>query len=27
LHVHLAGQDKYRAILFPDNPFPNRRLA
>ncbi len=24
LHLHLAGEGKYRAILFPDNPFPQR---
>ena len=22
IHAHLAGQDDYAAILFPDNPFP-----
>jgi hypothetical protein len=25
LHVHLAEQGKYNAILLPDNPFSNRR--
>ena len=24
LHLHLAERDRYRAILFPDNPFPRR---
>ena len=23
LHLHLAEQGKYQAILFPDNPFPS----
>jgi len=27
LHVHLASQNKYSAILLPDNPFPSRRVA
>jgi len=27
LHVHLAQQGKYSAILLPDNPFPDRRSA
>jgi lantibiotic modifying enzyme len=27
LHVHLAGQGKYRAILLPDNPFADTRHA
>jgi hypothetical protein len=27
LHVHLAEQGKYRAILLPDNPFPDARRA
>jgi hypothetical protein len=27
LHVHLAEQGKYRAILFPGNPFPEARRA
>jgi lantibiotic modifying enzyme len=27
LHVHLAEQGKYNAILLPDNPFANARLA
>ena len=22
VHLHLAGQGRYEAILFPDNPFP-----
>jgi hypothetical protein len=25
LHVHLAEQGKYQAILLPDNPFPASR--
>ena len=24
LHLHLAEQGRYEAILFPDNPFPRR---
>jgi hypothetical protein len=27
LHVHLAEQGRYSAILLPDNPFPNVRRA
>jgi lantibiotic modifying enzyme len=27
LHVHLAQEGKYSAILLPDNPFPDRRNA
>lgn len=27
LHVHLAEQGKYRALLLPDNPFPSTRHA
>lgn len=27
LHVHLAEQGKYNAILLPDNPFANTRRA
>jgi lantibiotic modifying enzyme len=27
LHVHLAEQGKYNAILLPDNPFPNVRQS
>jgi lantibiotic modifying enzyme len=27
LHVHLAEQGKYSAILLPDNPFPDARTA
>jgi hypothetical protein len=23
LHLHLADQRRYEAIVFPDNPFPN----
>jgi lantibiotic modifying enzyme len=25
LHLYLAEQDRYEAILFPDNPFPERK--
>jgi lantibiotic modifying enzyme len=27
LHLHLAEQQNYQAILFPDNPFPEQHLA
>jgi hypothetical protein len=27
LHVHLATQGRYEAILFPDNPFPRVQHA
>jgi lantibiotic modifying enzyme len=27
IHVHLATQDRYEAILFPDNPFPRVHRA
>jgi hypothetical protein len=27
LHLHLAGEGKYSAILFPDNPFPQERVG
>jgi hypothetical protein len=27
LHVHLAEQGKYSAILLPDNPFPDVRRS
>lgn len=27
LHVHLAEQGRYQAILLPDNPFPDARQA
>jgi lantibiotic modifying enzyme len=27
LHLHLADQGRYEAILFPDNPFPRRALS
>jgi uncharacterized protein YyaL (SSP411 family) len=27
VHAHLASEGRYRAILLPDNPFPDRRTA
>jgi hypothetical protein len=27
LHLHLAVQGRYAAILFPDNPFPSRLIS
>ena len=27
IHLHLAGQGRYEAILFPDNPFPRKVRA
>lgn len=27
VHLHLAGEGRYRAILFPDNPFPQERVG
>ncbi|MFN8439470.1 MAG: hypothetical protein U0175_01785 [Caldilineaceae bacterium] len=26
LHLYLAEQGRYAAILFPDNPFPDKAL-
>ena len=27
LHLYLAGQGRYEAILFPDNPFPQSAVS